>query len=132
MKIWKSYGSEHSADLVMIGRFKDAQSAEDAKAAIDELTTFMSHSDDDYSEAVRYPDEVMKLLRKLCFHSVSPRELDQFRYDVSYQLKDTQIVLRTDEPDISAFLKLMVDRGARVEVYSAPDYPESATNDQAE
>jgi len=129
MKIWNCYGSEHSANLVMIGSFKDTDAAERAKAAIDELVTHMAGSDDDYSEAVRYSDEIMKLLEKLRIHSLAPRELDQFRYDVSYQLKDTQLVFRTDEPDISAFLKLMVDKGARVEVYSAHDYPKPDASD---
>jgi Family of unknown function (DUF6375) len=31
MKIWNSYGSEHSARIVMIGRFKDVASAKKAK-----------------------------------------------------------------------------------------------------
>ena len=40
------------------------------------------------------------------------------------ELKDQQVVITTDEPDVSAFLKLMVDKGARVEVFSAHDYPD--------
>jgi len=47
------------------------------------------------------------------------------QYDISSELKGNQIVVRTDEPDVSAFLKLMIDKGARVEVYSAHNYPDS-------
>ena len=42
MKIWNSYGSEHSGNLVMIGTFKDAGEEERAKEIIDEITEFIS------------------------------------------------------------------------------------------
>jgi hypothetical protein len=67
MKIWNSYGSEHSANLVMIGSFKDAASAEKAKAAIDEITEFMTSRADDHRGADRYSDGVMKLLGRVKF-----------------------------------------------------------------
>jgi len=37
MKIWRGYGSEHSSNLVMIGRFKTVGDAEAAKRIIDRL-----------------------------------------------------------------------------------------------
>ena len=80
MKIWNSYGSEHSANLVMIGSFKDAASAEKAKEIIDEITKFMMKTDADYRGAEHYPDEVMDLLKRVKFYDVLPFELDQFRY----------------------------------------------------
>jgi hypothetical protein len=38
MRIWYGYGSEHSMNLVMIGRFKSAVDAEKTKEIIDQLT----------------------------------------------------------------------------------------------
>ena len=66
MKIWNSYGSEHSANLVMIGTFKDATSAEKAKEIIDEITKFMINTgdDDDYRGADHYSDPVLELLEE--------------------------------------------------------------------
>lgn len=124
MKIWNNYGSEHSANLVMIGSFKDAGSAEKAKEVIDEITKFMMNTREDYQSADSYSDDVMDLLKRVRFHSIAPFELDQFRYDISSELNGNQIVIKTDEPDVSAFLKLMIDKGARVEVYSAHNYPD--------
>jgi len=37
MKIWPGFGSEHSANLVMIGRFENAKEASDTKDVIDKL-----------------------------------------------------------------------------------------------
>jgi len=129
MKTWINYGSEHWANLVMIGKFKDSESAEKTKAIIDEITEFMSSSDDDHRNADRYSEAALALLMKVGFHSVSPAELENFRYDIRSQVKDDQIVITTDEMEISAFLKLMVDKGARVEIFSAHDYPDSNGRD---
>jgi len=124
MKIWNSYGSEHSANLVMIGKFKDAVSAEKAKDAIDEITEFMTSGNTEGTSPDRYPEGLMALLEKVRFYSLSPGELEQFTMGISSELKDEQVVITTDEPDVSAFLKLMVDKGARVEVFSAHVHPD--------
>ena len=124
MKTWNSYGSEHSANLVMIGRFKDVDSAEKAKDAIDQLTDFMTSGNVEQSSSSRYPEGLIDLLQKIRFHSLSPGEIEQFTMDIHSKLKDDQVVITTDEPDVSAFLKLMVEKGARVEVFSAHDYPD--------
>ena len=124
MKSWNSYGSEHSANLVMIGRFKDADSAEKTKAIIDEIIEFMSSSNDYRQNADSYSEATLALLRKVEFHSVSPAELEHFRYDISSKVKDETIVIGTDEMEISAYLKLMIEKGARVEVFSAHDHPD--------
>jgi hypothetical protein len=119
MKTWNSYGSEHSASLVMIGRFKDADSAEKAKEAIDAITEFMTSGEADGTSPGKYPEGLMRILEKVGFFSLSTGELEQFTMEIRSELKDEQVVITTDEPDVSAFLKLMVDKGARVEVFSA-------------
>jgi len=125
MKIWNSYGSEHSANLVMIGTFKDVDSAEKTKLIIDEITDFMISSEDDHRNANRYSEGALALLMKVGFHSISPAELENFRYDISSEVKGNQIVITTDEMEISAFLKLLIDKGARVELFSAHVYPDA-------
>jgi uncharacterized protein DUF6375 len=125
MKIWRSYGSEHSMNLVMIGRFKDAADAAQAKDLIDQLTSHVLDDDQTDRDAERFSDSMLDLLMKLKVHSVGPAELDQFRSDVSVTLKDNQVELRTDEVDVSAFLKVLLDNGARVEVFSAHNHPET-------
>ena len=131
MKFWNSYGSEHSANLVMIGRFKDVISAEKAKEAIDEITAFMTSREMDHPTTDRYSDGAMEVLRKVGSYSLLPAEFEQFTYDIHTELKDDQVIVSTDELEVSAFLKLMIDKGARVEVYSAHDYPDTpATNGQ--
>lgn len=128
MKVWYGYGTEHSMNLVMIGRFKDASAAERAHTVIKEFTTalqaeeeagrlIIGESDD------RFSDEVLKLLSDLNIHSIGPRELEQFLYDLTMRREGDSIVVTTDETDVQALLKVLLDKGARIEMYSAHDYP---------
>jgi hypothetical protein len=124
MKIWNSYGSEHSANMVMIGRFKDVESARDGNEAIDKIKELMYSGHGDHEGASRYSDNAFDLLRSLKIHSLGPSELNQFMYDVHWELHDDTITITTQESEISAFLKIMIDKGAKVEAFSGHDYPE--------
>jgi hypothetical protein len=130
MKIWYQHGSEHSANLVMIGHFTDATEAIKAKEIIDELTKQVTADQDKGalvlgSPSERYGNEMLDLLSRLNIMSIGPRELEQFLYDVRVKVEDSKVILTTDESDISAFLKVMFDQGARIEVYSAHTHPDT-------
>ncbi|MBB5352938.1 hypothetical protein HNR46_003187 [Haloferula luteola] len=121
MKIWNAYGSEHSMNLVMIGCFKDAGAAEAAKDAIEELQAYFSEHDPD---GEIYTREVMDLLSRCKVSTVAATELEQFRYDFSVNTDGQNVLIKTDEADVSAICKLLIDRGAKVQIYSKHDYPE--------
>jgi hypothetical protein len=130
MKIWYQHGSEHSANLVMIGHFKDATEAKKTHEVILQLTNQVAAEQNNGSLVVgspseRYSDAMLDLLGRLKVHSIGPRELEQFVYDVSVKVEGSDVILTTDESDVSAFLKVMFDRGARIEVYSAHDHPDT-------
>ena len=131
MKIWYQYGSEHSANLVMIGHFKSVDNVTKAKEIIDALTEKVREEESTGSLTIghpseRYSDTMLDLLGKLNINSISSCELEQFAYDVRIEVQENNLVLTTDELDVSAFLKVMVDKGARLEIYSAHDYPDTA------
>lgn len=130
MKIWSGYGSEHSMNLVMIGSFKQASDAEEARDLIGQISELAQNEpnrsfNDDPRES-RFSDKVLDFFMKANLMTIGPSELEQFSYDVSVEREDNTLVLRTDEVDVSAFLKLLIDRGARVEIFSAHEYPEAA------
>lgn len=127
MKIWYGYGSEHSMNLVMIGRFKDAGDASKAKEVIERLTEQVNADVEAGGIVIsgrtdRFTDAMLDLLTKVNVHSIGPAELEQFAYDVNVKVDSDQVVVTTDEIDVSAFLKVLLDKGARVEVFSAHDY----------
>ena len=130
MKVWYSHGSEHSTNLVMIGRFKNALAAAKAKQVIDSIihqlnvdveAGLMSIGD----RSDRFTDGMQSLLRKADCYSIGPAELEQFGYEATVKLEAKEVVVKTEEIDVSAFLKVLLDHGARVEVYSAHDYPDT-------
>ena len=125
MKIWTSFGSEHSMNLVMIGRFREVQDASEAKRVIDELTNQVNEDCGDDRESDRFSDELLELLQVSRISSVSRNELDQHAYDVHVEARGTDVVITTDEVDVSALLKILLEKGARIEVYSAHEYPDT-------
>lgn len=122
MKFWNSYGSEHSANLVMIGQFKSKIEAEEAHEAIEKIKAHLTKNQESYENGERFSRPMLDLLMGLKVHSLQPRELDQFNYDVRTEQKEDKIVITTDESDFSAFLKILIEYSAKVEVYSAHDY----------
>lgn len=125
MKIWNGYGSEHSLNLVMIGHFKTTEDAEKTQELFEQLSEGLRDKIDVGTSRDRYSDPVMDLLRKVNVYDLSPSELEHFLYDIRTRVEGDKIILTTDESEVSAFLKLMVTKGARVEVYSAHDYPDT-------
>lgn len=123
MKIWYQHGSEHSANLVMIGHFENVAEATKAKEIIDALTRQVAEEQSNGtltvgSPADRYSKDMRDLLLRLNV-SIGPQEVEQFAYEISVKVEGNDLVLTTDEDDISAFLKVMFWKGARIEVYSA-------------
>ena len=127
MKIWSCFGSEHSANLVMIGHFEKASDASKAMDIIDRLTEQVQRDIDakqmDADRSTdRFTDGMLELLGKLQVHSLAPIDLEQFAYEATVQLKGDKVVVTTDEIDVSVFLKVLFDSGAKIEVYSAHHY----------
>ena len=129
MKIWKTYGSEHSANLMMIGCFKCAEDAKQVAKLMEELTNGLIDKIeiDTPQHRNRYDDEVYELLKKLECFLLAPHELEQFlivgMHDV--KLDDNKIIVQTDEDDVSAYFKLMLHNGARIEIFSRHYFPDS-------
>jgi hypothetical protein len=134
LKIWNSFGSEHSMNLRMIGRFKDERDARKVDEIIERLRQQLQRDDIEFGagEDQRYSEGVSQLLREIGLHTLGSYELEQLLYEGTVIREGANIVIRTDEIDVSAFLKILVGMGGRVEVYSADDYPDAESErDQA-
>jgi len=128
MKIWSGYGSEHSMNLVLIGRFKRALDAEKVEKDIERLSAQASKDDSHsiaYSEPAdqRFSDEMLSLLCTLNLNTLGPADLGQLVSEHNLRREGDRITITTDEAEVSAFVKLFVEAGAKVEVFSAHDYP---------
>jgi len=125
VKIWHGYGSEHSMNLVMIGHFKSTEDAEKTHKLIEQLAEGLRDKIEIGKSCDRFSDAISDLLRKTDCFSLSPSELEHFLFDTHTQVEEDKIILTTDEFEVSAFFKLMILKGAKVEIYSAHDYPDA-------
>lgn len=129
MKIWTGYGSEHSSNLKMIGRFRDEEAAKAAELVFDRLR---ERAYEDINEETSEPDqappdlsdEMGQLLRDLNLYSVGPGDVDNFAYDHSVRRNGSDLVLTTDENNIGGFVKILVDSDARIEIFSLHTHDE--------
>lgn len=124
MKIWNGYGTEHSMNLRMVGHFKSEEDAKKTHDLINKLSAELIEKIDLGSNREDFGEEILKILKESNCYVLSPSELEHFLYDTHTRLEGDKIILETDETEISAFFKLMIDKGAKVEIYSAHDYPD--------
>lgn len=130
MRIWHSYGSEHSMNLVLIGRFQSLSAAEAATErmkVLQELADAQWSDDDWRRQDDRMDEAVIARLRELELYDFSRTDLDMFAFDHSVEHHDTTLRIRTDESEVQGFLKVFIDLGARVEVFSAHAWNDDGT-----
>ncbi len=136
MKVWKGYGSEHSANLVMIGRFKEVKDAKSTLQKIEKLKGQVQKESDLGSiivggETDRFSREMLAMLNEVNIHSLSPSDLEQLVFDVSIELQEKELVFSTDEVDVAAFIKILILEGAKIEMFSKHDYPDKPKPENA-
>jgi hypothetical protein len=109
----------------MIGHFKSPDDAKKTQQLIKQLSDRLVDKIDVGTSRERFGDEVLDLLRETNCYILSPSELEHFLYDTQIRVEGDKMILTTDESEVSAFFKLMITKGAKVEIYSAHDYPEA-------
>ncbi|HEV8003884.1 MAG TPA: DUF6375 family protein [Planctomycetaceae bacterium] len=134
MKIWRGYGSDHSSNLVMIGEFK---TEEDAQRVHELIKVLSENASADLSNGIfgawsrneQLSEETEKRLRDLQLYNLSPSDVSDFAlWNPSIEKSGKTLRFRSDDVEIGGFVKLMVTEGAKVQVYSAHDYPEDDEN----
>ena len=88
MKFWTGYGSEHSANLVMLGKFKTAEDATVFLAELEKLERLIQEDDggdDVYREFPRkILDEMFSGRIRFC-NDFAPKDLEDFRMELQRQ-----------------------------------------------
>lgn len=122
MKIWNSYGSEHSLNLIMIGRFKEEHEAEELEDLINKVTKFLGDNPAFDVMNDRFDAKTLEFLGSHNLFCLSPQQLGHLLFDVDIQRRGKEIHI-SSEDDVNAFISLMIHHGAKVEVFSAHNYP---------
>ncbi len=130
MRIWHSYGSEHSMDLVLIGTFETVSGAEAALERMEALKALAgaAWSDDDWRRPdERMPDPLIEQLSKLKLYEMGRSDVDIYAYEHSIERKGSAVRVWTEESEVQGFLKVLIHLGARVEVFSRHNWNEDGT-----
>lgn len=130
MRIWHSYGSEHSMDLVLVGTFETVSGAETAIERMEALKALADAewSDDDWRRPdERMPDSLTNELIKLKLYEMGRSDVDIYAYEHSIKRNGSIIRIRTEESEVQGFLKVLLHLGARVEVFSRHNWNEDGT-----
>ena len=130
MKVWFGHGSDHSANLVMIGEFKTEEDAARVHTLIDQIaevasTDFAEGITDSWAKNEQLSEETEKRLRELKLFQLSPSDVSDFAFwNPSIDKVGKTLRLSSDNVEIVGFVKLLVTKGAKVQVYSADEYPD--------
>ena len=123
MKIWTGYGSEHSANLVMLGKFKTPEDATNFLAELEKLERLIQEDDSGDDVFSEFPKKIMDEIFhghiRFC-NDFAPKDLDDFRMNLQrYQRDDDQTILefKSDETGWAGLIKMMLNAGARIELF---------------
>lgn len=123
MKIWHGFGSEHSSNLVMIGQFKTETDAKNTKEKLDRIIERLSGKIQFERLEDRFTEEEIEVLTSENVHYLTPKDLEQLVFEFDCSIDKNEIHITSEELEITVFVKLLVENGAKVEVFSAHNYP---------
>lgn len=131
MKVWIGFGSEHSMDLVIIGRFESYAKAETAVETVERLRELAeSEWPDDFSwdpQDARMTQGVRDELNELGLYIMGRGDINHFAFDHSVTRDGAEVCITTEEIDIQGFVKVLLELGAKVEIYSAHNWNDDGT-----
>lgn len=123
MKIWKSFSAEHSAKLRIVGTFQETKDINSAKEAIEALTGEVMKQDVCSLLKASYTPEIEDVLKQKNLYCIGEEDLIHFTHAHNIDYSNTTITINTDELDIQGLIKIMINNGAKIEIYSKHDYP---------
>ena len=130
MKIWIGFGSEHSMNLVLIGRFESParlDAAVETMGRLRELAEAEWPEDSWERTEERMTGTLMQALWDLGLNDMGRWDVDIFAYEHDIETNGSEIRITTEESEIQGFLKVLLHLGARIEIYSAHSWNDDGT-----
>lgn len=129
MKVWIGYGTEHSANLVIVGTFKTAKDAQEAKDILEGLSSLISEgitkgmlSEHDGLKNGEFSREQMDFFNNVNMMDYSYADMSSFLYDFNSSLEGTKLIITTEDLMTNGLISTLISKSAKVEIYSAHHY----------
>lgn len=125
MKIWNTYSSEHSAALVMVGHFNSIKQKNDFLENFEKLVKNVRETIPEFEFIQSFPKEISTALLsgEIKFgEDLSPWDLPDLLLEYSIiddNVDDQTVCIKSDETGWMAIIKMMVNAGAKVEIFSS-------------
>lgn len=123
MKIWTGYGSEHSANLVMLGKFKSQEDATGFLAELEKLKELVRDESSEDGIFLNFPKRILEELfsERIRFcRDFAPHDLDDFLQELNHEQRaeDPSVLeFRSDNTGWAGLIKMLLNAGARIEVF---------------
>lgn len=131
MKVWFGYGSEHSMDLMIIGRFEEVSQA---TAAVDRMNQLKALAEREWPEDTswqgaeeRLTGTLTQTLWDLNIYDMGRSDVDIFMFEHTIDHDGTEVQVWTEEKEIQGFVKVLMHYGAKIEIYSKHDWAADGT-----
>lgn len=111
----------------MIGKFKEAENAKEAMAALESIRELAEEerlSGILNENSRNYSKKMLDTIISTNVHGISPRDLLQLCQDVNINHEGNVITIKTNETDVSAFITLLISKCAKIEIFSTHNYSE--------
>ena len=123
MKIWFNYGSEHSMNLVLIGRFKSNTDAKAFAQDVEDLKEYLQKNSYSVINVKSFDSPIREYLVKNEISFLSPEQLEQILSYETLKSEGNEIKMTSDE-FLDGLVAWMIMRGAKAEIFSLHDFPE--------
>lgn len=127
MKIWTSYSSEHSSRIRIIGRFKTKDELESFKDSFEQMKQLVADNlDECFNESDKFPIQILDQLgHDMIDHSgtIAAHDLLDFANEMSTEFEDKTVVIKSNESNWAGVIKMLVEAGAKIEMFSEHAYP---------
>lgn len=123
MKIWFNYGSEHSMNLVLIGRFKSNTDAKAFAQDVEDLKEYLKKNSYSVINVKSFDSPIREYLVKNEISFLSPEQLEQILSYETLKSEGNEIKMTSDE-FLDGLVAWMIMRGAKAEIFSLHDFPE--------
>ena len=130
MRIWHSYGSEHSMNLMLVGWFPSLSAAE---AAVEQMKALQALAEQEWSDDgwsrrnQRLSQPVLEKLHELKLYDMGRADVDMFAFEHTVERKESTVTVATEESDVQGILKVLIHLGAKVEVFSRHEWNQDGT-----
>ena len=127
MKIWYGFSSEHSSRMKIVGHFKSSDNAKQFLGDLEKMRSLVeANTEACFNTPEEFPRQILDSLFKgevRHAQTLASHDLMDFANEMSIEDNDCNVTISSSEWNWAGVIKMMIESGARIEMFSEHDYP---------